>query len=154
MAEGRRMMRLSDELAPGAFEALLDEYEQVLRAVLAAAGGRDVTVSGDTVTASFSEPAEALRAAVAVKGATGSREWSHGRKLEVSIGLDAGSYEPAVARCEELCDAAEGGEIFLSPAVVDLLDADGLGDLSFRDLGDVPLRRVERTVRAYELLAG
>ena len=57
-----------------------------------------------------------------------------------------------VARCEELCDAAEGGQIFVTQAVAGLLEDEDLGELVLRDLGEVPLRRSDRKARAYELV--
>jgi hypothetical protein len=47
---------------------------------------------------------------------------------------------------------AEGGQIFLTRAVSVLLADEELGELIVRDLGEVPLRRSEDAVRAYELV--
>jgi len=44
------------------------------------------------------------------------------------------------------------GQIFLTRAVSDLLADEELGELLVRDLGEVPLRRSEDAVRAYELV--
>lgn len=44
------------------------------------------------------------------------------------------------------------GQIFLTRAVSDLLVDEELGELLVRDLGEVPLRRSEDAVRAYELV--
>ena len=145
------MMRLSRELERGVFRALLEEYQQVLREVLESAGGRDIEVEDDTGVAAFSSAKQAARAAVAVQQAVAVHKWPHGRSLAMSIGLDSGAAEPAALHCAELCDAAEGGQIFMSEAVSRLLEREELGDLAVRDLGDVPLRRSDRTVRAYEL---
>ncbi len=152
VVEGRRMMRLSGELASDIFRALLEEYQRLLREVLTELGGRDVEVDGDTVQATFPTARRAAFAAVAAQRAIAAHEWPHGRKLEASVGLDSGSTEGAVLRCEDLCDAAEGGQIFLTPAVRDLLEREDLGGSLVRDLGKVPLRRREDTVRAYQLV--
>jgi class 3 adenylate cyclase len=73
----------------------------------------------------------------------------------MSVGLDSGTagagWEPAVVRCTELCDAAEGGQIFVTQAVSILLEEEDLGG-SLRDLGEVPLRRSDRKIRAFELV--
>ena len=45
-----------------------------------------------------------------------------------------------------------GGQIFLTRAVSDLLADEELGEQLVRDLGEVPLRRSEDAVRAYELV--
>ena len=146
------MMRLSRELPPDVFRALLEEYERFLREVLEGMGGRDVDVDDDTCTAAFSSAKQAALAAIAVQAAVAAHEWPHGRSIAMSIGLDSGTAEPAALRCAELCDAAEGGQIFLTEAVNRLLERAELGDLSVRDLGEVPLRRSDRSVRAFELV--
>ncbi len=146
------MMRLSRELVPDLFRLLLEEYEQFLREVLESIGGRDVDVDDDTCIAAFSSAKQAALAAVAIQLEVAAHEWPHGRSIAMSIGLDSGAAEPAILRCAELCDAAEGGQIFLSEAVTRLLEHEGFGDLSVRDPGEVPLRRSDRTVWAYELV--
>ena len=142
------MMRLSRELEPRSFETLLEDYERLLRDVLASMGGERLAVEDDTVTAEFPTANHAALAAVAAQRAVAAHEWPHGRALAMSVGLASG--EQALARCEELCDAAEGGQTFMTHAVSELLDGE---DLSIRDLGDVPLRRTEGTVQAYELVS-
>ena len=146
------MMRLSRELAPEVFEALLDEYQRLLRELLGSMGGQDVDVEDDTAVAIFSTAKEAVLAAVAVQRAVAAHEWPHGREIAMSIGLDGGDPGQATLRCSDLCDAAEGGQIFLTPETSSLLEQEGLDDLSMRDLGEVSLRRSDRTVRAYELV--
>jgi class 3 adenylate cyclase len=155
--EGRRVMRLSRELASEAFEALLDEYQGLLRHVFESRGGHEVEVDGDTVVAAFPTARQAALAAVAGREALAAHAWSHGSTLAASIGLhscetEPGWLEPALLRCSELCDAAEGGQIFVTQAASSLLDEEGLDEFSVRDLGDVPLRRREHRVRAYELV--
>jgi class 3 adenylate cyclase len=150
MAEGRRMMRLSRELAPEVFEALVEDYQRLVRGVFEEMDGRDVVVDADTVVAAFPTARKAALAAVAAQRAVVTHEWLHGRKLAVSMGLDGDESTPL--RCEELCDAAEGGQIFLTDAVRSFLEEENLGELSVRDLGEVPLRRSEGKVRAYELV--
>ena len=149
VAEGRRMMRLAAELAPETFDGLLDEYQRLLRQVLESMGGRAVDFDSDTAMAVFPTAKEAAFAAVAAQRAVAAHEWPHGRELSMSMGLDSGT---AAARCEELCDAAEGGEIFATQAVSSLLEAEDLGELVLRDLGEVPLRRSNQKIRAYELV--
>ena len=71
----------------------------------------------------------------------------------MSIGLhSAPAGAGSVSHCAELCDAAEGGRIFISPATASLLEGEDLGELSVRELGEVETRRTGRRVRAYELV--
>jgi class 3 adenylate cyclase len=157
VAEGRRMMRLAGELAPETFGALLEEYHRLLREVLESMGGSEVSFDGDTARAAFPSARQAALAAVAAQRAVAAHEWPHGRELAMSVGLHSGAAEvgwdgPVVARCEELCDAAEGGQIFITQAVRSLLEGEDLGELTVQDLGEVPLRRSDRKARAYELV--
>ena len=78
-------------------------------------------------------------------------------KPEISVGLHSGEagvgwIGPAVVRCAELCDAAEGGQTFLSAVTAGLLEHERLGGLSLRDLGEQKTRRSGRLVHAYELV--
>jgi len=156
--EGRRVMRLSRELAPKAFERLLGEYQTLLRLVLETLSGQAIEVDGDTVVAAFPTAKQAALAAVAARDVLAIHDWSHGSTLAASIALhscetESGWLEPALLRCSELCDAAEGGQIFLTQAANGLLAEEDLGEWAIRDLGEVPLRRTEHRVRAHELVA-
>jgi class 3 adenylate cyclase len=157
VVEGRRMMRLAGELAPEVFDALLEEYQRLLRQVLESMGGHDVDIASDTAVAAFETAKEAALAAGAAQRAVTAQAWPHGSRLAISIGLHSvealvGSAGPALRRANELCDAAEGGQIFLTPEASSLLEEEDLVDLTVRDLGEVPLRRSEQRVRAYELV--
>jgi class 3 adenylate cyclase len=66
--------------------------------------------------------------------------------------LRAGGIGTAAARCAELCDAAEGGQIFMSQETANLLQDEDLGGLSIRDLGEQRTRRTQRVARAHELV--
>jgi class 3 adenylate cyclase len=85
-------------------------------------------------------------------------EWPYGLKPEISVALHSGEagvgwVGPAVVRCAELCDAAEGGQTFLSPVTAGLLEGEDLGKWSLHDRGEVRMRRNGEPVRAYELVA-
>jgi class 3 adenylate cyclase len=157
MVEGRRMLRLMHELTPEQFGALLSHYQRLVPEVLERNGGREPDVSADTVTAVFASPREAVVAAAAAQRAVAEHEWPYELKPEVSVGVHSGEAGigwagPAVLRCGELCDAAEGGQTFLSAATATLLEDERLAGLSLRDLGEQRTRRDGRLVRAYELL--
>jgi class 3 adenylate cyclase len=61
-------------------------------------------------------------------------------------------FGSAAARCSELCDAAEGGQILMSRETANLLQDDDLGELSIRDVGEEQTRRTQHAVRAHELV--
>jgi class 3 adenylate cyclase len=120
LTKGRRMMRLSSELPPDLFDALLSEYQRLLRRLFEEMGGRDVEVSGDSALAAFPAAKQAALAAVAAQSAVAAHEWPQGLRPAISVGLHTeqagiGSIGAAAARCSELCE--------------------DLGELSIRDLG-------------------
>ena len=83
------MMRLSRELTPDLFEALLSEYQRLLRRLFEEMGGREVEVSGDSARAAFPTAMQAALAAVAARRAVAAHEWPHGLRSSISIGGSA-----------------------------------------------------------------
>lgn len=155
LTEGRRMMRLLKELPHEHFETLINEYYQLVTGVLARAGGRGVETAGDSVAAGFATAREAVLAAVAAQRALATHEWPYVEGVAMSVGVHTseagiGLGGPAIRRCEELCDAAEGGEIFLSRATASLLEDEHLGDILIHDLGQREMRRTRGAIHAYE----
>ncbi len=158
LAEGRRMMRLSRELSPDHFGALLNEYQRLLTGLFERMGGRELEVSFDSAIAAFPTAKQAALAAVAAQRAVAGHEWPHGLRPAMSVALHSGEagigwVGPAVLRCAELCDAAEGGQIFMSQATASLLEDEDLGELSVGDLGEQETRRTHEAVRVHELVA-
>lgn len=158
LAEGRRMMRLSRSLTPEHFGELLGEYQRLLRALFEGMGGHEVEVIFDSAVAAFPTAKQAALAAVAAQRAVAAHEWPHGQKPAMSVGLHSGEagigwVGPAALRCDELCDTAEGGQIFMSQATASLLEDEDLGELLLRDLGEQRTRQTQRAVRVYELVA-
>ncbi len=56
MAEGRRLKRLSRDLSPPVFGAVINEYQCLLRNVIEQTGGRQFEVSEDTAIAPTAIP--------------------------------------------------------------------------------------------------
>jgi class 3 adenylate cyclase len=158
MTEGRRLMRLAAELTPEHFRVLLQQYQRLTRDVFEAMGGRDIEVSGDTATAIFDTAREAVLAAVAAQRAIALDHWPNRRTPEISIGVHSSapgvdSIRAARRVCEDLCDAAEAGEIFLSPTASSLLAHEDLGQLTVRNVGEQQTRRTGRVIHAFALVA-
>jgi class 3 adenylate cyclase len=157
MTEGRRMMRLLRELPHEHFETLITDYRRLVSQVLTEAGGRRVEMAGDSVAAGFATAREAIAGGVAAQRAVATHDWPYGVSAAISVGVHSGEagiglLGPAILRCQELCDAAEGGQIFLSQATASLLEDETLRDLLIRDVGEREMRRTRGAVRAYELV--
>ncbi len=155
--EGRRMMRLADEVPAEQFGSLLAEYQRLLREVLEGMGGREVEVAFDSAIAAFATARKAVAAAIAAQRAVATHDWPGGSRPAISVGLHSGEagigwVGPAASLGSQLCDIAEGGQIVLSQATAALLEDQNIGDLSVRDLGAQPTRHTGQLVRVYELV--
>jgi hypothetical protein len=84
------MMRLSSELTPDLFDALLGEYQRLLRRLFEEMSGREVEVSGDSSLAAFPTAKQAAHAAVAAQRALAAHEWPQGLRPAISVGLHSG----------------------------------------------------------------
>jgi class 3 adenylate cyclase len=154
----RRRHLLARELTPDHFGALLSEYQRLPRGLFERMGGREVDVSFDSAMAAFPTAKQAALAAVAARRVVANHRWPHGLRPAMSVALHSGEagigwVGPAVLRCEKLCDAAEGGQIFISQATASLLDDEDLGELSVRDLGEQETRHTHEAVRVHVLVA-
>ena len=157
MTDGRGVMSLSRELRPEAFGSYLSNYQRLVRGVLERMGGHEVGVIADQVVAAFPTSKQAALAAVAVQQAVADHEWPDGARPAVAAGIHSGEagvgwLGPAAGRCWQLCEAAEGGQIFLSHAASGLLEDEDLGELLLRDLGERLTRQGGNPVHAYELV--
>ena len=109
-------------------------------------GGHEIEVSADSAHRVISDregsrgcgcrrPAHRAAASLAAWARPRDQRWcpfGHGRDR-----LD----RAAIVMCAELCDVAEGGEIFLSQVAAGLLEEAGLGELSIKDVGKPTTRR-------------
>jgi len=125
--------------------------------VFEGSGGRAVEAYGDSVAAAFATAREAALAAAAAQRAVVAHEWPYGVHVAISVGLHSGEagigwLGPSTIRCAELCNAAEGGQVFLSQATASLLEDENLGDLVIREVGEREMRGRRGAVRAYELV--
>jgi len=157
LAEGRKVLRLAQEMPSEEFGILLRDLQRLLREAFERHDGREVTVAGDSVASAFASPRQAVAAAIAAHHVLAGHAWPGGRGVAASIGLHSG--EAGVGwigttsfRCALICDIAEGGQTFLSAATAALLEEDDLGKLSVRDLGERETRRTGDRVHVYELV--
>src|SRR4051794_16125487 len=114
------MVRLgprADELRHG--------YFALLRAALAATGGREVKTLGDGVMASYEATAPAVAGAVEMQRAIARYNRAAAEPLAIRVGMSAGDvsaeegdlFGVPVVEAARLCRAAEGGEILASDVV-------------------------------------
>ena len=135
--------RLRD-LGDAAWAGLLVRYHGVIRAAVAAHGGREVDTAGDGFLARFDAPASALRAAVAALAAAAALP------IEIRAGLHTGEVEldgdamtgVGVHLAARVMGQAGPGQVLVSATVRELMAGSGLGfvDLGVRELKGFPER--------------
>ena len=129
--------RLRD-LGDAAWAALLARHHEVIRAVLATHGGREVNTVGDGFLARFDAPAPAVRAAAAAVAAVAPLG------IEIRGGLHTGEVAlegnevagVGVHLAARVMAEAEAGQVLINSTVRDLLAGSGLRfvDLGVREL--------------------
>jgi class 3 adenylate cyclase len=141
--------RLRD-LGDAAWAALLVRHHEVIRAVLAAHGGREVNTVGDGFLARFDAPAPAVRAAAAAVAGVAPLG------IEIRAGLHTGEVEldgdettgVGVHLAARVMAEADAGQVLVSSTVRDLLAGSGLG---FVDLGARKLKGFAERSRLFAL---
>jgi class 3 adenylate cyclase len=125
------------------YERFLAEVRRLLRAAIAAAGGREVEVRADEMFAVFERATAGVEAAVAIQRSVLTRSWPDGLAVKIRIGLhagrptltDTGYLGLTVHTASRICFASHGGQILLSRAVVDAVAGKAPAGVRFKDLG-------------------
>jgi class 3 adenylate cyclase len=125
------------------YEQFLGDVRRLLRAAIAAAGGREVEIRADEMFAVFEQAVAGVEAAVAIQRSVLARSWPDGLPVRIRIGLhagrptltDTGYLGLAVHTAARICFASHGGQILLSRAVVEAVAAKGPAGIGFKDLG-------------------
>jgi len=141
-----RLLQLGD----AAWAALLARHHGVIRAVLAAHGGREVDTAGDGFLARFDAPAAAVRAAVAAVGAMTPlgielRAGLHTSEVELHGDQIAGVGVHLAAR---VMAEADPGQVLVSSTVREVMAGSELG---FVDLGVCHLKGFAEPWRLFAL---
>jgi YVTN family beta-propeller protein len=139
---------LAAELGDRGWRSLIQRHHSVVRRLLREYDGHVVDTAGDGFFATFEQPARAVRCACAVVDALG--------RLGITIraGVHAGEVEQmgervggiAVHLASRVAGAAQGGEVFVSGTVRDMLAG---SDLEFLDRGEHRLKGVPGEWRLY-----
>lgn len=144
-----------------AMQDALKVHDAVVLDAVDTAGGRVFKHTGDGVCAVFSSPASAARAGMAIVRRLAEEPFEAVGGLAVRIGIHAGEAEerdedffgPALNRTARLMGLAHGGQILLSDAAAALLQEVPTSELELRDLGEHPLRDIDRPERVHQVVA-
>ena len=118
-------------------------HNALMRAAIAAHGGREMATHGDAFFVVFESAADGLATAIAAQRALAAHPWPPDGLVRVRMGLHAGQPRQTAEgyvgvdlnRAARICDAATGGQVFVSAALAALLGggAEGVGDATTDD---------------------
>ena len=115
---------------------------------------------GDSTVSAFARASDAVAAAIDIQRTMSSEPWPEGTDVRVRIGIhtgeahfrDDGSYAgPALNRCARVRGLGHGGQTLLSRTTADLVRDELPADVSLTDLGEHPLRDLDRPEHVYQL---
>ena len=151
--------RLGDAL----YVEQLRVHDRLVRTRVRERNGVEIKHTGDGINAVFDDPADAVRAALALQ--TDLERWYQAEPdlaLRVRCGLARGRVIPSggdffglvQSEAARLCALADAGDVFGSARVVEALQGDAARDLAARSLGIHHLRGLPDVTAVYRLVAG
>ena len=151
---------LNERLGDGAWEAVLDEHNRIVREELQAHGGFEVKLTGDGFLIVFSDHLQAVTAAartqarVTLRAATGGASWP----VRIRVGMHSGDVimrpdgdilGKTVNAASRILAKGRGGQIIASADFADGLErSDAAG--FFEDAGTRRIRGMSKRMRLYE----
>jgi class 3 adenylate cyclase len=143
------------------YETVLAEHAELLRAAVAAYGGRVVDTQGDSLFCAFPTARAAVSAATEAQRDLALHVWPEQVRVRVRMGLH--SSEPksggdryvgiGVHRAARIGAAAHGGQILVSETARALVADDLPAGVSLRDLGVHRLKDIDEPLRLYHMAA-
>jgi predicted ATPase/class 3 adenylate cyclase len=135
-------------------------HDELARSVVESRHGSVVKTTGDGIHAAFDDPLDALAAATDLQLALADPAVTGGISLRVRCGLHAGIVErrnndyfgSAVNRAARIMNAAHGGQVLLSRAVVDRVGESLPETISLCDLGKIRLKDLATPEHVYQVM--
>ncbi|MBN1312881.1 MAG: adenylate/guanylate cyclase domain-containing protein [Anaerolineae bacterium] len=136
---------------------VLARHNHILEEGISGSGGEIVKNLGDGIFAVF-EGGQPIQSAVEIQKRLARENWGNVGRLLVRMALHAGNaqcqngdyYGPAVNRASRLVHIAWGGQILITPEVIDICDFPE--DAYLHDLGVHLLKDLSRPQYVYEIL--
>jgi class 3 adenylate cyclase/DNA-binding CsgD family transcriptional regulator len=153
--------QLLERLGRDAYGRVLERQRELLREAVAAAGGAEVDVTGDSLLAVYASAGGAVGSAVAAQRAIAAEAWPADAEVRVRMGLHTGEATIgrdgyvgiALHRGRRVCEAAHGGQILVSSATHAVVAADPPDAIAFREVGEVRLAGFEQPERLFQVVA-
>ena len=127
--------RLTEQLGDEAAREVLMEHDRLVRAAVAAGGGREIKHTGDGIMACFASAWRGIQAAVRIQQAAArlNRAGSLRAPLRIAIGLNTGApivdhgdlFGTAVNVAARITDCGDGGQVLVSDVVRQLAAGKG-----------------------------
>jgi class 3 adenylate cyclase len=146
---------LTQQLGDEKAMEFLHVHDEIVRAAVSAANGREIKHTGDGIMASFVSAAAAVRCSAQIQRDLTSRAADDPTlRIQVRIGGAAGEpvergddiFGSTVQLAARLCAQAQPDEILVSNVVAELCLGKGL---KFREIGEVPLKGFDRPVNVH-----
>ncbi|MEA2508589.1 MAG: hypothetical protein QOG21_671 [Actinomycetota bacterium] len=150
----RMLQRLGDR-----YGQVLEEHQRLLRAVIAAHRGHEVSTQGDAFFVAFGSARDAIHAAAEAQRSLARHPWAAGEAISVRIGLHTGTPTPLpgdywgldIHRAARICSAAHGGQILVSEETYRAA-GEGQPDVDFWDLGRHRLKDLKEPEHLFQVV--
>jgi predicted ATPase/class 3 adenylate cyclase len=143
------------------YAEVLTAHHQLIRAGLAAHGGREVDTQGDAFFAVFTSPSGCVAAAIGMQRAFALHPWPADTQVRVRMGIHSGEASETatgivgldVHRAARIAAVAYGGQILISAATAALLRDSLPSGASLMDLGLHRLKDLGRPEQIFQAAA-
>lgn len=147
------------ERMPDAMGAELAEHDRLLREAIENNSGYVFKTVGDAFCAAFSQPTNALQAAIAAQRALYARGDETNAPLRVRMAIHTGTaqlrdrdyFGPELNRVSRLLTIVRGGQIFLSQASAELMRDTLPEGVALVPLGAFQLKDIARSLTAFQV---
>jgi predicted ATPase/class 3 adenylate cyclase/DNA-binding CsgD family transcriptional regulator len=142
-----------------AYGPTLEEYRRLVRSTTETWHGHELSAEGDGFFLVFGRAPDAVQAAVAIQRQLAQMTPTRGGPVRARMGIHTGQPELKdnnylgidVHRAARIGHAGHGGQILLSPATRDLVEAELADDLVLRSLGEHWLKDISRPEHLWQL---
>jgi class 3 adenylate cyclase len=148
---------------PERMAVALRKHDDLVQSLIREGGGVLVKWKGegDSTFSVFTDPGEAVEAALALQEAINTYQWDLVRPISIRAALHTGDAElrerdyfgQTVNRCARIRSLVQGGQTLVSAATRELVRSVARETLTFRDLGEHQLRDFKEPERVYEVIA-
>ncbi len=146
---------------PDAMRDALARHDGILEQHIRGNKGFVHSTAGDAYSAAFSDPLDAISAAVAAQKGLAGAEWPVVGEMRVRMAVHTGVahergddyYGPALNRCARILSAAHGGQVVTSRGTEELIRHRLHPGTSLRDLGEHQLKDLGHPEHIFQVVA-